>query len=260
MPSLRMSLGFRARGLSAPPASAPVVAPGDEWHVFLVAGQSNSQGHGRPIDAGDIAGPRNFQWTQAGTLTAANEPLNHTLVVTNNIGHAVCFIRDHYVPAHGSNVTVVLVPAAVPNTSLVGGPWAVGGTHYNTAVTRTNAAMAYLATQSGTALFKGVIWHQGETDHANGVSQVDYAAGLDATIAGFRSEITGATSSVFLLGGTVYAADPVQLAIQDTPNRVTRCGYGSASGLTVNVGDSPHFDAASQRTLAGRYYTAFLAI
>lgn len=232
-----------------------------EWQVWLTAGQSNEQGHGKDLDSlVDIAGPRLHQWKQNGTLAFAPEPLDHSQVVTGAIGHAVAFMRDYYLPTQAHNVRVVLVPTAIPNTALVNGPWAVGGAHYLTAISRANAAIAGIGFVGDTVSFKGIIWHQGEADKTNGVSQVDYAAGLDATIAGFRSGITGASNSVFLLGGTIYATDPVQLAIQDTPNRVARCGYASADGLTVNVGDSPHFDAASQRTFAGRYYAAYAGI
>lgn len=239
---------------------AEVAAVGAEtagpFDVFMVAGQSNNVS-GTPFDAAlDTPDAGIMQWTQNGYIAPAQDPLDHISKVTNGIGFAMTFARA-YKAATGRRV--LLVPCAQTATGFTTGHWNVGQSLYNAAVSRCNAA---LAAAPGSE-FKGVLWHQGESDvSATGT----YAASVDAIIAGFRSSITGATNVPFVAGGvaddfvTATGANGVTLQgiIADVGNRNANAAYVSAAGLATS--DGTHFTAASQRTLGGRYYTAWEAL
>jgi len=228
------------------------------FDVFLVAGQSNSF-FGASFDASlDTAATDVWQWGHAGRLIRSGEPLEHVTTTPDRIGYAVTFARDYYVPNVGR--PVLLVGAAAGGTGFADHRWRVGDDLYLNAVARTNAAMA---SRVGN-VFKGVLWHQGEEEALAGWTKAQHIAALDAMIAGFRAAITGASNARVVVGGMVpewvaasATRQPVQDALSETPGRVANTGYADPTGLAGIAGNEIHYSAASQRTLAGRYWTAY---
>ncbi len=236
--------------------------------MFLIAGQSNTLAGKTKSAAIDIAGPRLYQWGRhgenAGKIVGGGEPLEHNeaSVRQTEIGFAVAFARDFYIPqALTAGRDVLLVAAGKGSTSFSNG-WAVGGSLYLAAIASANAAMASHPENA----FKGILWHQGESDTP--ATEAEYAADLDPMIAGMRAGITGATNVPFIVGGMVpawVAADVanrqgVQDALIATPGRVSNTGYANPSLPTVLENDADadliHYGAEDQRLLGGRYWTA----
>lgn len=247
MPGLGISLGFGLGG------QRTVAAGGTT--VFLLIGQSNMVGRpSRDDGPGHPAGVR--QWGRFGAdngqLIAPTSPLQHRDPQTGDMGLDICFSRSWVAQNPGGQL--VLVPSADGGTSLGSGFWQPGGAGYVDAVTRANAALAALPE----AVFGGFLWHQGESDTANAA----YASQLDAMIAAFRTDVTGAgPQTPFVLGQLVPGwvagnADrgAVQAIIDTTPARVPYTAVASAKGLVAF--DGIHFDAASLRTLGARYASA----
>jgi hypothetical protein len=154
---------------------------------------------------------------------------------------------------------VLLIPAAVAATGFPDRQWNPGDVLFDSAVRRTNAA---IAANPGSRLV-GVLWQQGEEDVIGHMTGVDYATHLDAMIAAMRARITGAADVPFLLGGMAPAwmatpgAANIENAIATTPSRVERAALVDTAGLKSNPSDAIHFSAASQRMLATRYWAAF---
>lgn len=246
------------------------VGPG--YDVILLAGQSNEQGQGTPFNAGiDVGDARIFQLAQSGVdqnnVIAAIDPLYHPTISPNSIGHAMAFARA-YLARLPSNRNILLVPAARPSTGFTAGAggsagWLRDASFYNAAVTAANDAMTR---GSDTNRFLGVLWCQGECDAINGVSQGDYAYYLDDLIAGMREDITGATSSWFILVGmqpdyfvTGGANFPlIDDVHENTPLRLTKTVY--VAGATGTGSGDIHFNAATQRTNGANAYAALSSL
>lgn len=250
-------------GVASSTATATPVAGTD---VFLLAGQSNATaraafdgGADYPTDGTVLQWGRNG--ADDGVLINAARPLQHNSQAGGvDTGFALQFVLDYR--AANPTRNIVLIPAASGATSFDGDDWNPGDPRYQDAVDRTNACLA----ANPDFEFAGILWHQGESDAlANASAQ--YQARLDAALAGFRADITGATATTpivlgglvpdFIAAGTEQAA--VQAIIEATPGRVEYTGYASSTGLDDN-GDNLHFDMASFRTLGSRYYTAFAAV
>lgn len=179
--------------------------------------------------------------------------------MVDKIGFPFVFAKMYH--SLNPGVYVLLVPCGEGTTGFNNNKWNKGDPNYEDAVLRANRALT--ATKGE---FGGILWHQGEQDARDGVSEVSYAASLDTMVTNMRLDILRATDAPFILGelSTDWVAanapvrSPVQSAIQDTPNRLSNAALVSSSGLVVY--DGIHFDADSQRTFGSRYFTSYQSL
>lgn len=183
------------------------------------------------------------------TLQVAAQPLQNigagagSVSPGLNIAKAILAI----LPA-GSRVT--LVPCAKGATGFNNGFWAQGGEGRVDAIARANHAMT-LDNGGLPNVFYGIFWHGGESD--GGTSQAVQADRIDDIVVDFRANITGASDTTpFVTAGLVNVNnDPktgVELALEDTPNRLPYSAYYETAGLATFDGGT-HFTAAASRTL-----------
>jgi hypothetical protein len=247
------------------------VDPDDVGYDIVVAvGQSNASRTGSPVlvDVYDTPNPRIWQYAASGTyankIIKAVDPLYFPAA---DLGEWVCnamqFSRE-WIKRVSVNRQVLIVPAAVGGSSLVGGSWAVGGTYYNDTVTLTNAALTAAGANSRVVAF---LWIQGEYESTVGTTQAAYAAALDPMIAGLRAAITGASGAPFVVGSMVpewrNAPNGSSLAIHaahvDTPNRVANTFFvDGPTGMNEGSGGI-HYTAEGQREMGKRMCEALWA-
>ncbi|MDN3309550.1 sialate O-acetylesterase [Microbacterium oryzae] len=252
-----------------------------ETHLIPVTGQSNAVGVlASPIAPGSADQLPNLfampaQGAGAGTLVQASEPLAHPVTApqANTRGFAFAFAR-WYALQH-PDVRVVLVPCAVSGTGFrFSSPntysWAPGREGeagitnlYRAAINRVAAAAALVG---GTVKVPAILWHQMEADAVGGITAGQYAADLDALIAGFRMSMPNAQDAVFLAGQTVWEFRNVRRpgtyaqldgVLQSTPSRVTRTGFAPAPGQGYANSDNTHFTGKGQWLLHKAYIEAY---
>lgn len=258
-------------------------APGQkftETHFIILAGQSNSQGVSVPSPAGtNETLPNLFTVPQRGAnqgvQVQAAEPLAHPYGGSaGTVGHGWTVARRYALDNPG--VRVVILPLAQSGSGffLSSQPkytWATsrigeaGMTNlYTEAVNRANTAIAQ---QEGPSRVPLILWHQGESDAVGEVTKDVYARELDALIAGFRREITGASNAVVIVGQTCWEfrnvrkpgtyAD-IDAAHRETPSRVRRSGFAEAPGQGHAAADNTHFTGYGQKLLAENIYRQIL--
>ena len=243
------------------------------FDIVLIAGQSNTH-YGTGLDpAIDVSHPMvkelGFRAPDVERVILAEEPLDHITYQAGRIGFALAWARSYV--ANGLLETgreVLLVAAGVGNTGLGRNEWNPGDVHYAEAVRRANLAHAL----PGDNRFVALLWNQGERDVSDNTTPATYQGLLDTMIAGFRADLAGDNQALpFVLGDMVpYWLDRqangagIRSVIADTPNRLAYTGFADARVPDVidkpdNTIDDIHYDAAGQRVLAERYWTAFEA-
>ena len=109
-------------------------------------------------------------------------------------------------------------------------------------------------------MFKGILWHQGESDSGKEETAKVYSGQLDAMIASWRKDL-GAPTLPFIVGqlGEFLARGAglatVRSALEQLPSRVSQTAFVPATGLN-HKGDKIHFDAAAYREFGKRYAEA----
>src|SRR5205085_5882166 len=108
--------------------------------------------------------------------------------------------------------------------------------------------------------FRGVLWHQGESDAHNGVTAEQYQQMLTRLIARLREDLAQ-PELPFVIGGLYdnHTRDAVTAGQRATGAAVSGTAYVGVDGLTT-IDQNTHFDAASQITLGERFARAIVPL
>ena len=243
-----------ARG--TPTTSAPA-----ELQIFLLAGQSNMAGRGKPTAQDSVPNPRVLALDRAMAWVPALDPLHWDKPAIVGVGPGRSF--GLAIGATEPNARIGLVPAAVGGSPI--SSWQPGALDSATKTHPYDDALARMRVALRSGKVRAILWHQGESDATPALSVV-YAAKLRALIARFRSDL-GDPNLPFVIGqlgrfdgkpwtAEVQRVDSVHRAIAAS---VPHVAYVSSEGLR-DRGDKLHFDAASARAFGERYARAYLAL
>jgi hypothetical protein len=222
-------------------------------YSFLMIGQSNMAGRGHVNNVKQIYND-NIKTLVNGRWQTMFEPINFDRP-TSGIGLAASFAGSWCLKNNDKQIG--LIPCADGGTSL--DDWAVDGILFENALYHAKIA------QKSSAL-TGILWHQGENDSFNNLSDVYYDK-LSLIIDAFRQKLN-LLDTPFIAGGlgdyltsgrygqyfTEY--NLVNQALRKIAKEKHNCFFVTADGLTANV-DGLHFDAVSQRKFGLRYFEAF---
>ena len=230
----------------------------ENFHLFLLVGQSNMAGR-RVVEAADkTPHPRVLMLSKDGKWGPAVDPM-HFDKPAAGVGLGKTF--GQVIADANPGVTVGLIPCAVGGSPI--DTWKPGVFYsatkshpWDDMVKRVNTALP-----AGT--LKGILWHQGESDSKSELAPA-YAAKLHDLVARLR-ELVKVPNAPFIAGQMGKFADMpwtaeksvVDQVHQDLPKNVPNTAFVSAEGLK-HKGDKIHFDTASFRELGKRYAEAYL--
>ncbi|MEY4939254.1 MAG: Carbohydrate acetyl esterase/feruloyl esterase precursor [Verrucomicrobiota bacterium] len=249
-----------AIGATANVQAAAALPARENFHLFLLAGQSNMAGRGPLDDAARTPSARVFSLNQAGQWQPAVDPLHWDKTVAGvGVGRSFAEV----VATKNPGISIGLIPAACGGSPL--SAWAPGQyfeptkSHpYDDAIARAKRAL-----QDGT--LKGILWHQGESD-ATAKDAPLYGQRLEALITQLRQELNAPNLPVIIGQVGRFSAAPwtperqaVDAAQQAVAKKMKNVRFVSAEGLTANA-DNIHFATASLRTFGQRYAAAFLEL
>lgn len=235
----------------------PTLPAPQNFHLYLMQGQSNMSGRGAVETEDKTPHPRVLMLTTNGEWRLAIEPVTHDRPKIIGVGPGLAFGKA--LAAVAPDVTIGLIPCSVGGSPLE--RWQRGGDLYSNAVHRARLAMAV-----GT--LKGVIWHQGESDCTPDLAP-SYGRRLTQMIRDFRAEL-GVPKLPFVVGqlgeflatrqtNPVPEARLVNTALAALPEQLELTACVSSAGL-AHKGDELHFDSASQRELGRRFARAMLEL
>lgn len=212
--------------------------------LFLLVGQSNMAGRGKVEAQDQVENPSIFMLTKDLKWVPAKDPVHFDKPIAG-VGLCSEFAREVLKAKPG--IKIGLIPCAVGGTSL--DQWKAGGNLYNTAVTRTKAAM-----ENGK--LAGILWHQGESDSGKPELIASYPDRLDAMVAQLRKDL-GAENVPFVMGELIHDHgnhNAANLGLAKAAQKVPNCTLVSAKDL----GKGLHFDSPALRAFGKRYAEAYL--
>ncbi len=251
---------FTAVALAIPTPTQAAELPTDrsDFHLFLLAGQSNMAGRGKVSARDKTPHPRIFMLNDKEEWVPALAPLHFDKPKNVGVGPGRAFALD-LVSKDPKQVTG-LIPCAVGGSPIrtwePGGFWEQTKSHpYDDTLRRMRVAL-----QSG--VLKGILWHQGESDSKPDLTGV-YQERLRTLVDRFRNEFQ--TPQVpFLVGQLGQFPDrpwsPARIAIDEIHQSVAtwlpHSHFVSSEGLG-HKGDGVHFSAVAYRELGRRYAQAY---
>ena len=246
---------------SSAQAAVPPLPAKENFHLFLLVGQSNMAGRGLMTDADNIPPARVLMLNQAGAWVPAAHPLHFDKPKAVGVGLGLTFAEA--VAAAQPEVTIGLIPCAVGGSPI--DSWQPGFYYDATQSHPWDDALRRAQRALGAGTLKGILWHQGESDSTPELAQ-GYAAKLQALVSRLRTSL-GAPGVPFIVGqmgrfeGSPWTDYKIQVdrAHRELPEKIAHVAYVSAEGLK-DKGDKTHFDSASYRELGRRYAAAYLRL
>ncbi len=231
----------------------------ENFHLYLLAGQSNMAGRGKVDPQDKVPSPRVLMLSKDGTWVPAVDPVHYDKSAAG-VGPGRTFALA-LAEEEDDEVVIGLIPAACGGSSIT--TWVPGGYHnqtrshpYDDALARTHRAM-----QDGT--LKGVLWHQGESDVRLGSG---YKAKLKELIKRFRAEFNDPDLPIIIGQLGQFPERPwskgrqaVDQSQREVAEEMDFVGFVSSDGLTDNP-DHVHFNAESQREFGRRYAEVYLEV
>ncbi|OOM76079.1 sialate O-acetylesterase [Clostridium sp. BL-8] len=220
---------------------------------FLMVGQSNMAGRGFIHEVPPIYNER-IQMLRNGRWQMMTEPINYDRPVSG-ISLAGSF-SDAWCRQNQED-TIGLIPCAEGGSTL--DEWSVEGVLFRHAITEAKLAME-------SSKLTGILWHQGESDSANGNYKVYYKK-LLLIIEAFRRELNAPDIPIIIgglgdflgkegFGKSCTEHKLINQELQKFAFEQDNCYFVTAAGLTSNP-DGIHIDAISQRKFGMRYFEAF---
>jgi hypothetical protein len=233
----------------------------ENFHLFLLVGQSNMAGRGKVTDKGNETHPRVLSYNQKNQWVPARDPLHFDKPPVVGVGLGKSFAVK--LAELNPGVTIGLIPCAVGGSPI--STWEPGGYHSSTKLYPWDDALkrAHAALADGT--LKGILWHQGESDSKPQLADI-YESKLHRLIQRFRAELD-AENVPFIAGQMGQFAErpwdvhrrTVDLAQRQLPDKVKLTAFVDSDGLQ-HKGDEVHFNADSYRRLGRRYADAYIQL
>ncbi len=221
------------------------------FHIYLLAGQSNMAGRGEVDAESKQTNPHILMLNKAGEWVLATDPVHFDKSVAG-VGPAIAFAKEML--QKNPNIKIGLVPAAVGGSPIR--VWrpdsAYIGVHpFDDALARTTIAM-----QVG--VLKGILWHQGESDNSPQGAAI-YLQQLDTLIQRFRTAFH--TPALPFVAGQLgpFHKPYINDILTTLPQIILHTAVASAEGLTSNP-DNIHFNTTSARELGRRYATQMIRL
>lgn len=231
--------------------------PKKQFHLYLLAGQSNMAGRGVVEHEDKMTHPRIWMLNKNNQWELATEPLHFDKPAIVGVGPGFAFAKE--MAKMDTNIVIGLIPCAVGGSPI--SVWEATkydeptkSFPYDDAIRRTKIAM-----QKGT--LKGVLWQQGESDSDSIKSSV-YFTKLKLLVKNFRKKLK--LNHLPFLAGKIADfyivkhpyARVINEAIEQLPNHFKHTAFVSSTNLN-HKGDDTHFDSQSARELGKRYAVVF---
>ncbi|MDF1811312.1 MAG: sialate O-acetylesterase [Verrucomicrobiales bacterium] len=230
----------------------------ENFHLFLLVGQSNMAGRGEVSEKDLIENPRVLALGKDLKWAPAVDPLHFDKPIAG-VGLGKSFGLE--IAKARPGITVGLIPCAVGGSPIRS--WEPGGYHEQTKTHPWDDMVPRVreALKSGT--LKGILWHQGESD-SNEENAPLYQGKMLDLVKRFRKEFE-AENVPFICGQMgIFEERPwneyklqVDKVHQTLPAFLPHTGFVSAKGLG-HKGDHVHFNAAAYRTLGQKFAKEYL--
>ena len=240
------------------------------YDIVMACGQSNMvTGVDFSFDPFIHSGPEIYQRAMSGTYLNTVVPFQagpaFAFTAKTDPGGIIPIVfSKEYSRSLGYSRRLMVIPAAYGGSSIT--EWIEGQPQYIAALNSVNQVLTDYPASKVVAF----LWHNGETDATNSMSQATYEGhALDMTTS-FRANIatsdamsaTDRAKIPFICGGLCpdwvdAGKSAIDAALANLPNIIEYSAYASSASLTGEVGDEIHFDVPSISVLGVRYWNQY---
>ncbi len=225
--------------------------------VFVMAGQSNMAGRGVVEPSDTVPDPHILTVNKNNRIVLAKEPLHYYEPPRTGLDCGMSFART-LLKTVPKNVSILMVPTAIGGSSIQ--QWLGDSTWHE--VRLLSNAKQKIAVASKVGVFKGILWHQGESNSNTNESIEQHAHRLTA-LADTLRRATGEHNLPFLIGELgSFSKNPEGFAgVNEQLKSYVQTDKNSAlikTGDLPHKGDQLHFNSEGQRIMGERFAEKFV--
>jgi len=224
--------------------------PDPNFHLYLLAGQSNMAGRGEITGKYKNEGNANvYMLNKNNEWVVAKHPVHFDKPQVAGVGPGLAFALE--MANSNRRIKIGIVPCAVGGSSI--DVWKTGAYDSATKTYPYDDAMKRVAIAMQQGVFKGILWHQGESNCTPAGAAV-YLPKLITLIEQFRDSIHNKNLPFVAgeLGRYKDQYDNINKVITQLPEKVPFTAIASSKGLK-HKGDMTHFDSPSAEKLGKRF-------
>lgn len=230
-----------------------VPAAKENFHIYLLMGQSNMAGRGKVEAIDTITHPRVYMLDRDMNWVLARDPIHFDKPIAGT-GLGLTFGKE--MADRDKDISIGLVPCAKGGSSI--NQWFQDSLHLGTNTYPYNEMIVKAKKAMSEGVLKGILWHQGEADTESEGSVAAYSEKFYAMINSLKTDLGLELVPMVIgeLGHFYYIREPRAEEINSILNQIavedTCIGIVGAEGLN-HKGDTIHFNAESYRELGSRY-------
>lgn len=231
----------------------------ENFHLYLLMGQSNMAGRGKVEAIDTLTHPRVLMLDKQMQWVLAKDPLHYDKPIA---GTGLGLTFGKILAEKNDSIKVGLIPCAKGGSSI--NQWFQDSLHqatnsypYNEMIDKARKAMT-----EGT--LKGILWHQGESDTGTEVDLEYYPEKFSRMLDSIWVDLAIDPLPVVMgeIGHFYYVKRPLARKLNNIFGQIAR---NSCTGLVKSdqlghKGDTVHFNAASYRELGKRYADRLLEV
>ena len=225
---------------------------GKQLFLFLCIGQSNMAGRAELMPEDTLTIQNVFLFNDSLKWETAKNPLNRYSNIRKDISMQKLGLSWTFAKTLSEayrDKKIGLVVNARGGSSL--SEWEKGSEYYEKTMMRAKEAQK-------TGIVKGLIWHQGESDHNKAEL---YTQNFARLVTDIRNDLGVKDLPVVVgeIGHWKENSKKINLVISELRNHIEHLDYVATHDLK-SIGDDSHFDSDSQRILGQRYAIKFLEL
>ena len=233
----------------------------EQFHIYLLMGQSNMAGRGQVEAQDTVTHPRVLVLTQDTAWNLARDPLHFDKPKVVGVGLGLTFGK--IMAGRDKNIRIGLVPCAKGGSSI--DQWIAGAYHEQTKSYPYDEALSRAKIAANYGTIKGMLWHQGESDTKSVMRVQAYKDKFLKLKRDLEQEL-GLVNLPTIIGelGQFYFekrpnAQDMNALFAEISLENKCIGLAKSNSLT-HKGDGTHFDSKSYRILGKRYAQAMIEL
>lgn len=233
----------------------------ENFHIYLLLGQSNMAGRGKIEGIDTIVHPRVYMLNQDTNWVLAKNPIHFDK--PKHVGTGLGLTFGIKMAEQDSNTFIGLIPCAKGGSSIDN--WVAGSFHEQTKSYPYDEAISRIKKGKNKGVIKGVLWHQGESDCKDKNDAKVYKEKFLEFKDSLEKDLDLKSTPLIIgeLGYFIYDKRPLA---EDLNKLFKEISYeDSCIGLVKSdslnhKGDRIHFNSTSYRKLGLRYAVEMIKI
>jgi hypothetical protein len=230
-----------------------IPADKENFHLYLLMGQSNMAGRGKVEATDTLTHPRVYMLNREMNWVLARDPIHFDKPIAG-AGLGLTFGKE--MADRNSNVRIGLIPCAKGGSSI--NQWFKDSLHLETNTYPYNEMIVKAKKAMSDGVLKGILWHQGESDTQTKSSVDSYPVKFKAMLDSLKADLNLSSVPVVIgeMGYFYYIREPLAEALNTVLNQIALTNncidIVRAEGLD-HKGDTIHFNSESLREMGRRY-------